>query len=66
MNPSRHSHLHVVSPSGADNLPAAPEPHISVRCHRRLRGPYSGGGALLRDHVVPELLEHAADLAGVS
>ena len=62
MNPSRHSHLHVVSPSGADNLPAAPEPHISVRCHRRLRGPYSGGGALLRDHVVPELLEHAADL----
>jgi tetratricopeptide (TPR) repeat protein len=64
MNPPRSSHLHVVPAASADaaELPAAPEPDISVRCHRRLRGPYSGGGALLRDHVVPELLEHAADL----
>lgn len=64
MNLSRPSHLRVVPPSGTDvaRLPAAPEPDISVRCHRQLRGPYSGGGALLRDHVVPELLERAADL----
>lgn len=64
MNAPQSSHLHVVLLSGVDaaDLPTAPEPDISVRCHRRLRGPYSGAGALLRDHVVPELIEHAADL----
>jgi len=36
-------------------LPIAPAPHLEVRCHRRLRGPYTGAGALLR-RVVPELL----------
>jgi tetratricopeptide (TPR) repeat protein len=36
-------------------LPIAPAPHLEVRCHRRLRGPYTGAGALLRS-VVPELL----------
>jgi tetratricopeptide (TPR) repeat protein len=36
-------------------LPIAPAPHLEVRCHRRLRGPYTGAGALLRT-VVPELL----------
>src|SRR5580692_10656610 len=36
-------------------LPIAPSPHLEVRCHRRLRGPYTGAGALLRS-VVPELL----------
>ncbi|MFJ1586003.1 tetratricopeptide repeat protein [Streptomyces sp. NPDC088197] len=36
------------------DLPPTPEPDIDVRCHRRLRGPYTGGGALLRA-VIPEL-----------
>lgn len=36
------------------DLSPAPEPDVDVRCHRRLRGPYTGGGALLRA-VVPEL-----------
>ena len=60
----RPSHLRIVSSAGAGiaRLPAAPQPDISVRCHRRLRGPYTGGGTLLREHVIPELLEHAAAL----
>jgi tetratricopeptide (TPR) repeat protein len=36
-------------------LPAAPRPVIEVRSHRRLRGPYTGAGAVLR-HAVPELM----------
>src|ERR1700691_3545434 len=36
-------------------LPIAPAPYLEVRCHRRLRGRYTGAGALLRS-VVPELL----------
>jgi tetratricopeptide (TPR) repeat protein len=38
-----------------DEMPIAPTPSLEVRCHRRLRGPYTGAGALLRS-VVPELL----------
>ncbi|MFB7598211.1 hypothetical protein [Streptomyces sp. NPDC056160] len=37
-------------------MTTSPTPHLTVRCHRRLRGPYTGGGALLRS-VVPELAE---------
>lgn len=44
-----------------DSLPLAPAPHVEVTCHRRLRGPYTGAGALLRQ-IVPELLAHNADL----
>ncbi|MDV9174335.1 tetratricopeptide repeat protein [Streptomyces sp. W16] len=44
-----------------DTLQPQPEPDLVLRCHRRLRGPYTGGGALLRV-VVPELVEHHADL----
>ncbi|MCL2555233.1 MAG: hypothetical protein FWE75_24205 [Actinomycetia bacterium] len=41
----------------------APRFTVEVRCHRRLRGPYTGGGALIRT-VVPELTaDHAALLA---
>ena len=36
-------------------LPTAPRPVIEVRSHRRLRGPYTGAGAVLR-HAVPELM----------
>ena len=39
----------------APGLPTAPAPTIEVRCHRRLRGPYTGAGEVLR-RVVPELL----------
>jgi tetratricopeptide (TPR) repeat protein len=39
----------------------APAPYLEVRCHRRLRGPYTGAGALLRG-VVPELLPSGGDL----
>jgi tetratricopeptide (TPR) repeat protein len=58
------SHLRIVPATGAGaaGLPPAPQPDISVRCHRRFRGPYTGGGTLLREHVIPELLGHAADL----
>ena len=53
------SHFWTVpaDPAGnqAPGLPTAPRPAIEVRCHRRLRGPYTGAGAVLR-HVVPELL----------
>jgi tetratricopeptide (TPR) repeat protein len=47
-------------------LPAAsadPAADLQIRCHRRLRGPYSGANALLRS-VVPDLL--AADGALVA
>ena len=46
--------------SAAGDLPGSPEPSLDVRCHRRLRGPYTGGGSLLRS-VVPELLECNAE-----
>ena len=36
-------------------LPTAAGPVIEVRSHRRLRGPYTAAGAILR-HAVPELL----------
>ncbi len=43
------------------DLPAPPMPDIEVRCHRRLRGPYTGAGAVLR-HAVPELAAIDRDL----
>jgi tetratricopeptide (TPR) repeat protein len=43
------------------DLPAPPVPDIEVRCHRRLRGPYTGAGAVLR-HAVPELAAIDRDL----
>lgn len=60
MTTLRPTHLRIVS--AGSGLPIEPEADICVRCHRRLRGPYTGGGTLLREHVVPELLEQAADL----
>ncbi|MDH6108366.1 tetratricopeptide (TPR) repeat protein [Kitasatospora sp. MAP12-15] len=64
-SPTRHywaaapARAHADTPAG--RLPAAPTPHVEVRCHRRLRGPYTGGGDLLR-RVVPELAQRDADL----
>jgi tetratricopeptide (TPR) repeat protein len=55
---SASAHCWALAPADAapdDDLPIAPAPHLEVRCHRRLRGPYTGAGALLR-HVLPELL----------
>ncbi|MEV6010624.1 tetratricopeptide repeat protein [Streptomyces sp. NPDC051976] len=54
-SPPRHSWaVATTGTAAAEGLPVSPEPDIDVRCHRRLRGPYTGGGALLRA-VVPEL-----------
>jgi tetratricopeptide (TPR) repeat protein len=47
--------------SADDQLPASPEPYFDLRCHRQLRGPYTGGGSLLRS-LAPELLEQHAEL----
>jgi len=52
--------LNIGAPA-ADGFPAPPEPYFDLRCHRRLRGPYTAGGSLLRA-VVPELLEQHAEL----
>ncbi len=48
-------------PTTGRELPPSPDPYLDVRCHRRLRGPYTGGGSLLRA-VVPELAGEHADL----
>ncbi|HEX7304109.1 tetratricopeptide repeat protein [Lentzea sp.] len=58
MTSPRARHCRAVT---SDSLPPAPSPHVETGCHRRLRGPYTGAGALLR-RVVPELLAHNADL----
>ncbi|MFD9903299.1 tetratricopeptide repeat protein [Streptomyces sp. NPDC059063] len=42
-------------PAAPHDLPERPRPHLEVSCHRRLRGPFTGGGLLLR-RLVPELL----------
>jgi tetratricopeptide (TPR) repeat protein len=44
-----------------DAAPQAPVPRLEVSCHRRLRGPYTGAGTLLRS-VVPELLAVDSEL----
>ena len=59
-SPHRHFWIDTTTNAGSD-LPAAPEPHLDVRCHRRLRGPYTGGGTLMRT-VVPVLLEQNAGM----
>jgi tetratricopeptide (TPR) repeat protein len=60
--PPRHGWAMLNTDDPADGeLPTPPEPHFDVRCNRRLRGPYTGGGSLLRS-VVPELLEQHAGL----
>ncbi len=64
MTPSTPRHLWAARTRGSAaerELPQPPEPYLEVRCHRRLRGPYTGGGSLLRN-VVPELLEHHGQL----
>jgi tetratricopeptide (TPR) repeat protein len=47
----------------AGDLPIAPASQLEVHCHRRLCGPYTGAGTVLR-RVVPELL--AVDRAAVA
>ncbi len=50
--------LHSLAPS----TKSVPQPFtLDLRSHRRLRGPYTAGGELLR-HVVPELTEVDPDL----
>jgi tetratricopeptide (TPR) repeat protein len=52
---SRHLQVVPAAARAARELPVSPEPDLEVRCHRRRRGPYTGGGQLLR-HIVPDLL----------
>ncbi|MGA4837972.1 tetratricopeptide repeat protein [Streptomyces sp. G45] len=47
-------------PQEPDDVPAHPRPHLEIDCHRGLRGPFTGGGLLLR-HLVPELIVHHPD-----
>ncbi|GGV29504.1 hypothetical protein GCM10010245_47890 [Streptomyces spectabilis] len=42
-------------PAPTGEPPELPRPDLEVGCHRRLRGPFTGGGFLLR-RIVPELL----------
>ncbi|MEW2114194.1 tetratricopeptide repeat protein [Streptomyces sp. NPDC005474] len=60
-SPGRHWTVLGTGAPVDSTLPPPPEPDLVVRCHRRLRGPYTGGGALLRA-VVPELVERHADV----
>ncbi|MCI3935210.1 hypothetical protein [Streptomyces sp. AN091965] len=47
--------LTTEEPEPTGELPEPPRPELEIGCHRRLRGPFTGGGSLLR-HLVPELL----------
>ncbi|NUP47139.1 MAG: tetratricopeptide repeat protein [Catenulispora sp.] len=56
-SPSRHQWIGTTAGPGAPATPlATPAPALEVWCHRRLRGPFTGGGNLMRQ-LVPELLE---------
>jgi tetratricopeptide (TPR) repeat protein len=61
-SPSRHAWIRA-SAEAADTgaLRPAPQPTVEVRCHRRLRGPYTGGGAVVRQ-VVSELSDSHVDI----
>ena len=57
---------HAGSAADPDANPASgrtslPEPDLELRSHRRLRGPYTAGAALLR-HVIPELVPEHGEL----
>lgn len=61
---SFQQHVWAVGPGDGrecGELAPSPNPYLTVRCHRRLRGPFTGGGSLLRS-VVPELLPENADI----
>jgi tetratricopeptide (TPR) repeat protein len=66
-SPSHHyagatSAATTVEPAPANGaLPAPPQAAIDVSCHRSLRGPFTGGGALLR-RIVPDVLAHDPDM----
>ncbi|MEU7581400.1 tetratricopeptide repeat protein [Streptomyces sp. NPDC041068] len=60
------THLWLTGPrvgGGTSGTTRETEPDVSVDCHRRLRGPYTGAGSLLRslaphiDAIRPELLD---------
>lgn len=57
MTSPRHYWADAEAPA-SDGPPAA---HLTVPCHRRLRGPYTAGGTLLR-HIVPELIPEHGEL----
>lgn len=49
------------APPGGDGRQTPPGSRVEVRCHRRLRGPYTGGRYLLHT-IVPGLAEEDASL----
>ena len=55
------SHLWADRSGTTASDPVEVRPDLVVRCHRRRRGPYTGGGELLR-RAVPELLAVRPDL----
>ncbi|WP_406509798.1 tetratricopeptide repeat protein [Streptomyces sp. NBC_00212] len=57
MTSPRHYWADAEAPA-SDGPPAA---HLTVPCHRRLRGPYTAGGTLLR-RIVPELVPEHGEL----
>lgn len=67
MTSFRVQHVWITDPAAAqadDEFPPetdVPAADIEVRCHRRRRGPYSGGSELLRQ-IVPELTERHSDV----
>lgn len=59
MTPPRNRHCWAVpdtDTAGESDLAPAPSPDLVVSCHRRLRGPFTAAGTLLRI-IVPQLLE---------
>lgn len=57
-------HLWAVSAASCrpgDAAGPGPAPDVEIACHRRLRGPYTAAGTMLR-RAVPELLAHHADV----
>lgn len=63
-SPSRHQWIGTAPPADAADAADTPlpVPALDVWCHRRQRGPFSGGGDLMRQ-LVPELLERHPHLA---
>jgi len=56
VHPTHYRMLADANVTTAGSLPVPPAPFIDVSCHRQLRGPFTGAGALLR-RVLPDLLK---------
>ncbi len=61
LSPPRHLWVVTNTDTASNGLPSVPETDLDVRCHRLLRGPYTGGGTVMR-RVVPELGKQHGEL----